>query len=541
MVRAIAAKYGDADAIVRDGRRLTFRQLERASAQAAKALLANGLSKGARIALLLPPSPEFVAFFLGAGRIGAVAVPMSTLYQAPELRYVLDAAEIECLITADRFLRHDYLTRLEEALPGLAASDGRPLRLESAPRLRSIFVSGEGTRPWSQHVQSLLEDSNGISDGLLEAIEAHVTPADPVCIIHTSGSTAHPKGVIHGHGPLVRHSWQLSRDGFPFEIGDRIITTRALFWVAGLVAGLFYSLHSGTCLITTSDGSPADILRLMETEGAIGFTGDAGWFGGLHTAPEFLAAGYDVVRLTVDAGAIVRNGRFLSGNIAARYGTPRHIPAELIPSAYGMTEALGAHTAGRWNEYLPEDRPNRQGRPVPGVTVKIVDPDTRIPLPPGQTGELLIKGYCMMLGLNGKERHEVFDADGFYATGDLCTLDDQGYLKFESRLGDMIKVHGANVAPLEVELVLASQTGIEKAAVVGVPQNGDVLLAAAVQMAPGQTLDEARVIADLKRKLSSFKVPKRIFALDAAEIPITGSGKVKKAELVDLLSKRIAG
>jgi acyl-CoA synthetase (AMP-forming)/AMP-acid ligase II len=248
-------------------------------------------------------------------------------------------------------------------------------------------------------------------------------------------------------------------------------------------------------------------------------------------------AGFAVVRLNMDSAGIVRDGRFVSDHLAARIGAPVAHPNDRFARTFGMTEALGGHTSARWDELLPPDRPYWQGRAVPGVELKIVDPKTRAALPRGEVGELLVRGYCLMLGLNGRERHETFDADGFYATGDLCRLDAEGYLKFEARLGEMIKVHGANVAPMEVELAMTGLMGIEKVGVVGVPQAGDILLVAAVLMAPGRDLDEGAVIAELKAKLSSFKVPKRVVALDEATLPATGSGKIKKAELTALMTE----
>lgn len=539
LIGHFARQYGDADALVRDGRRVSFRDLDRQSAAAAKALLARGAGKGSRIAIMAPPCPEFVVAVLAAGRIGAIAGPLSTLYQAPELAWVLANAEFDHLIVADTFLRHDYLARLEEALPDLVTCTGAPLYLEAAPRLRHIHVIGAGARPWSQPFDTLLEGHIAISDAMLEQVEAMVTPADPACIIHTSGSTATPKGVVHGHGPLVRHSWQMGMEFTPFGHGDRVVTTRAMFWVAGFVATLFYSLNNGACLITTSDGSPANVLKLIEEEGGNALAGDSGWFDVLGQSDELKGAGLGVVRLNMDSAGVVRNGRFLSDHLTARIGAPVAHPNERFARTFGMTEALGGHTSARWNEFLPEDRPFWQGRAVPGVELKIVDPETRRALPPGEIGELLVRGYCLMLGLNGRERHETFDAEGYYATGDLCLLDADGYLKFEARLGEMVKIHGANVAPMEVELAMTGLMGIEKAGVVGVPQGGDMILVAAVLMAPGRELDETAVIADLKGKLSSFKVPKRIVALDEASLPATGSGKIKKAELAALMADRL--
>lgn len=537
LIGHFAARYGDAEALVRDGQRVTFRDLDRQSAAAAKALLAMGVGKGARIAIMAPPCPEFVVAVLAAGRIGAIVGPLSTLYQAPELQWVLAHAEFDHLIVADQYLRHDYLARLEEALPELAVRTEAPLHLDAAPRLRHIHVIGDGSRPWSQPFDALLDGDAAISDAMLERIEAMVAPADPACIIHTSGSTATPKGVIHGHGPLVRHSWQMGMDFTPFGHGDRVITTRAMFWVAGFVATLFYSLNNGACLITTSDGSPENVLKLIDEQRGNALAGDSGWFDVLHESDALKDAGLKVVRLNMDSAGIARDGRFISDHLAARIGAPVVHPNDRFARTFGMTEALGGHTSARWDELLPVDRPFWQGRAVPGVELKVVDPETRRLLPPGEVGELLVRGYCLMLGLNGRERRETFDAEGYYATGDLCRLDADGYLKFEARLGEMIKVHGANVAPLEVELAMTGLMGIEKVGVVGVPLAGDTMLVAAVLMAPGRDLDEAAVIADLRGKLSSFKVPKRLVALDEATLPATGSGKIKKAELAVLMAE----
>lgn len=537
MVHAISRKFGDAEAVVRDGDRVTFHQLETRSAAVAKALLAAGAGKGSRIALLLPPRPEYVVYLFAIGRIGAIALPLSTLYQAPELQWVLENAEVDYLITADAFLSHDYLARLEEALPGLAEAQP-PLRLQAAPRLRQIWVLGDDSRPWSRSTDTLSAGSDAFDDAMLRGIEGKVTPSDPWLFVYTSGSTAQPKGVVHGQGAFVRHTYQMSQDFYPFQEGDRVISNRAMFWVAGLVATLFYALQAGACVITTTDGSPKRVLELIEAENGMGLAGDSGWFDVLRDSAEFKEAGIDVVRLNMDSAGFVRNGRFLSDKVEERYGPPRHYPAARFARSFGMTETLGSHTSARWDELLPEDRPNWQGKAVPGVELRIVDPVTREILPPRQLGELMAKGYPMMLGLNGKERDEVFDADGFYATGDLCMLDERGYLKFESRMGEMIKIHGANVAPLEVELAMLGLMGIEKVGVVGIEEGGDTVLTAAVIMAPGRNLDAVAVTVELKRKLSSFKVPKRILALSVAEMPQTGSGKIKKSALIALLSGR---
>jgi acyl-CoA synthetase (AMP-forming)/AMP-acid ligase II len=206
-----------------------------------------------------------------------------------------------------------------------------------------------------------------------------------------------------------------------------------------------------------------------------------------------------------------------------------------------MTETLSAHTTVPAGGLLPPDKPDSCGQPIPGVILKIVDQETRQPLPAGEFGELLVGGYSLMQGLYKKERGDTFTADGLYATGDICCVDADGYVFFQSRMGEMIKVHGANVAPLEVELTLNAMPQIERAAVVGLPgADGGALLVAAVQIRASERFDEAAIREHLRGQLSSYKVPKRLFALAPEEFPMTGSGKVRKSDLIGQLAARLA-
>ncbi|MBV9509674.1 MAG: acyl--CoA ligase [Caulobacteraceae bacterium] len=551
MVRHIGARYGEKDALIRGPRRLTYAELERESALIARGMLAQGLGKGSRIGLLMPNSPDWVAMLLAIMRIGGVAVPMSTLYQAPEMRYVLGHADICTLVIAGRYLRHDYLERLEAALPGLAGQARDRLALPSAPYLRSIVVWNGADqppdRPWaSAGPEVFLKAARALpamDEAMLQAAEANVTPADPCCIIYTSGSTAEPKGVVHLNGAFIRHSYQMANDYWPFLEGDRIASVRPFFWVAGLSATLFHSLHLGACLIYPEPDTPAEIRRLIETEGVTGVSGTGGWMGTVRTDEAFADGEYRLHQVAndccllaarqADGGYALVNPR-LEKTIGA---AALPLPLDRLPRNFGMTEALGAHTAEPAPALIPEDKRGAFARPVPGVHLKIVDRETRRPLPPGEIGELLVSGYSLMDGLYKRERSQVFTADGFYPTGDLCVLDEDGFLTFTGRAGDMVKVHGANVAPLEVESHLNAMPEVEESAVVGLPiGGGDSLLVAAVTPRGAAQLTEAELIERLKPLLSSFKVPKRIVFMGGDELPKTGSGKIKKAALAALLA-----
>jgi acyl-CoA synthetase (AMP-forming)/AMP-acid ligase II len=542
MLRALADLHKDGEALVQGENRLSFQGLEQRSALYARGLLAQGLGKGSRVAILMPNGPEFVITLMAAARIGALVAPLSTLYQAPELAWILKHGDIQMLLTSDRYLRHDYLDRLEQALPSLRGQPAGALVLKEAPYLRSILVWGEDGRAWAAPGRQALAAA-----AEAKPIEANVVPADLFCIIHTSGSTAEPKGVVHSHGAMIRHCYQKAHGYWVLGEGDRdrIITTRPFFWVAGLTASLFHSLMTGCCLVLPPDGEAATVLKLIETEAATALCGDAGWLRILCADATLAAAGYQVFQLSTDCAGIaarVDSGwRFLNPRRAARTPTPVQPPRERFARSYGMTETLSAHTTVPAGGLLPPDKPDSCGQPIPGVILKIVDQETRQPLPAGEFGELLVGGYSLMQGLYKKERGDTFTADGLYATGDICCVDADGYVFFQSRMGEMIKVHGANVAPLEVELTLNAMPQIERAAVVGLPgADGGALLVAAVQIRASERFDEAAIREHLRGQLSSYKVPKRLFALAPEEFPMTGSGKVRKSDLIGQLAARLA-
>ena len=550
MLHHIADTHGDLEAIVRGSSRITFRALEEESARVARGLLATGVGKGSRIALVMPNSPDWVVAFMAITRIGAIAVPLSTLYQAPELRWVLRHADVDGLFIQDGYLNHDYVARMEEALPSLAQQGTPRLFLPEAPYLRAIYVWGDCDRSWAQPGPDALlhaaDDQPSIDREFLHCVEANVTPADLLFMIYTSGSTADPKGVVHYHGSVVRHTYRMAHDFTLVESGDRVANQRPFFWVAGLCATLLYGLHNGACLIVPETNAPEEALRLMEAERLTFLGGTFPWFTAVAKHSDANQSEYTVAQLSLDIAAVARRTaagtyRFVRESLEARIpfsATP--LPLRRLPNMFGMTEVLGAHSAEPAPTVLPEGKEGASGRAIPGVVHKIVDSATGLELPPGEAGELWVRGYSLMAGLYKKEREETFEPDGFYRTGDVCVLDESGCLTFKSRLGDMFKVHGANVAPLEVERCLHAQDGVLEAAVLGLPDgHGDTLVAAAVVPLAGAQLSEAELIAQLRQELSSYKVPKRIAFFAAETIPRTGSGKVQKFKLKAVLQEAL--
>lgn len=529
-IRALASRHADKTLIALDDQRISYSEAEARSARLARGLLARGAGKGTRIGILMPNGPDWVIAWLAVTRIGAIAVPFNTFFQTRELAWILRHADVDTLLTFSRFLTHDYLERLEAAAPGLAQTQGGPLRIPSLPHLRSVLVWGACDRAWAASGPKLVEGAGNdpeLDAAFLAAVEDSVTPADPMLLLYSSGSTADPKGAVHSHGAVIRHSHNLvsRRD---IRADDVIWSPMPFFWVGGLVFSFLGGMHRGATMVVEEVFEPEKTLRFLERERV---TIAAGW-------PHFGKALADhPTRKDRDLSAL------RAGNL------PDVLPEEVVPSdperrpnALGMTETCGPHTWGPADGTLPDGLRGSFGTAVEGVEHRVIDPETGATLPPGELGEICVRGYSLMQGLYKREREDVFDADGFYRTGDAGFFDAGGVLYFKGRLGDMIKTGGANVTPSEVEAVLASFPEVKAAYVVGVPdpERGQNV-AASVLLEPGAQAEADELRSRVKGELSAYKVPRHLFIDEDAALPFTDTGKIDKRRLAALLAKRIAG
>jgi len=527
-LRSLVERYATRELIVYEGRRLSYEGAAAQSARLARGMLASGISKGSRIGLLMPNSPDFVVAWLAAARIGAIIVPINTFYKPRELAFVLHHADIQVLLTADKLLHNDYLERLETCIPQLrelthGVDAKHPLFLRAFPFLRKIYVWGESRRPWSCEAQHLWDAADALDDDYLRAAEDCVCPADLVTIVYSSGSTADPKGAMHTQGSVIRHSYNLNhwRD---IRSSDRIFSPMPFFWVGGLVFTLHCAMHVGCTLICEEVFNPEETLKLLEAERATLVTGWPHYGTALTNHPSRAERDLSSIR---------------GGNIYPLL-PPDVRPAdpELRSNSLGMTETCGPHCIDRMDFELPEHMRGSFGRAVDGMELKVVDPTTGARLPAGIDGEVCVRGYSVMQGLYKVVREDCFDNDGFYHTGDSGHLNEDGFLFFKARLGDLIKTGGANVAPREVEIVIDEQPEVQNSYVVGLPHpDRGQEIAAAVILNAGNTLDAATLRARLKRELSAYKVPGKLFFCTREDIPLTDSGKVDKRRLIASLSR----
>lgn len=507
-------------ALVCDDVRLTYAEVDAKSRILARGLLAAGCTKGSHVAFIYPNDDQFLVAFVATARIGAVAIPLSTLSTGSELAGLIERSDAQFLLCACEFRGRKYPELLCEGIDGLDPQSAQPLQLPAAPWLRRICFSGAGEEGWGAgwDMTSFREAGQAIDDEMLVAAEQSVRPSDWLMIVHTSGSTSHPKGVIHAHGPLLRHLQNINeiRDFGPDEI---LYTTSPWFWISGLAYALIANLVAGARILVSNESEPAKVLDVIERE-----------------RPTITQGHYSTVRrLAADPSFPERDLTSVKRGILHPISPPSIRPAdlELRHSIFGMTEVGGALTMNPDESDQPEHRRGSCGNFLPGFEWRIVDPDTGEDLPRGEAGELWVRGPLMMVGYYGKPRGDVFEPDGWWRSGDIGRVDEDGFFYPVSRLGDMIKTSGANVAPDEVAAVLGRLTGRD-CIVLGLPdaERGEIVAAVVIGDDP---IDAADLQDQAAAILSGYKVPRLVQTMPATNVPTLSSGKIDKRALREKL------
>jgi acyl-CoA synthetase (AMP-forming)/AMP-acid ligase II len=485
-------QYGDDDFVVMADRRISFAQADAASASMARELLAAGVGKGTRIGIILPTGIDWAVAWLAAARIGAMPMLFPATYRPRELQRALRISDASVLFAGPTLLGKDFESFLEEAIPSLATSQGGPLRDPTVPYLRSIWMVGGSNRAWSTSVSIDTDPTSDFSDEFLAAVEAEVSPADPLLAIYTSGSSADPKAVVHTHGGAIRKMPPELGVCLAASRGGRTYCAMPFFWVGGpqLLLG---ALLSGAAVVTQERFEPGGALELLERERCTSITGWATVIQQLRQHPSFP---------TRDLSALV---------LPTARATPM-VSTKGDPINMGMTETFGPHANREWFDYM------------------IVDRETGEPLADGEEGEFCVRGFGLMAGLYKKEREETFDANGYYHTGDRGYIEN-GRIFFRGRYSEMVKSAGANVSPLEVENVLQSFPDVKMAFVLGLPDPERGEIVGAVIVPEGADLDVQEVRERVNKELSAYKVPVRWQVLDEGDVPWLASGKIDKRTL----------
>jgi acyl-CoA synthetase (AMP-forming)/AMP-acid ligase II len=501
ILRRAAALFGEQDYIVMPDRRISFSRLESDSRGLALRLLAMGVSKGTRVGIHLVSGPEWAVVFAAVTRVGAVAMPFSTLFRPSELRTAMRIGDVSLLISSRTILGKDHEAFLEEAVPGLAESLPGRLRVTEIPYLRTIIILGDSDRSWAQTVRlgQPSQDCEPADDELLEAIEAEVTPADWMLILFTSGTTAEPKAIVHTHGAAVRKTSPAANAALHAMYPGRVLALMPFFWIGGLQEVLS-ALQSGAALLTLERLEASAALELGRRESATSVMGNSRALRALFG--------------TTELKQVIPTLRAIPA--PPWEGAPNSRADE--PTGLGMSETFGPWAA------------------VGGFEVRVVDPQSGEELGDGEVGEFWVRGYGLMDGRYKHEREETFENDGFFRTGDLGYI-EHDLVYFKSRLKDMIKTKGANVAPAEVEAVLNARPEVRLSFVFGLPHEsyGEEVVAVVVREGD-RPVDVDVLLAECRREVSSYKVPEMIFVLEPDEIPYLSSSKPDRRAIKELVA-----
>jgi acyl-CoA synthetase (AMP-forming)/AMP-acid ligase II len=515
---ALRRAQPDGEFLVTDDERLGFAEADVQSQALADALLASGVGKGTRVGILFPNCAQWIISWLAAARIGALTVPLSTFAPGAELARLLRHTDIQVVLMGRSIAGHDLVDRLADALPGLSAGDAA-IALPEVPYLRRAHVWPDCDRSWVAPWPGTTAPVVSLTD----SAEAEVHPSDELVLVTTSGTTALPKSVAHSHGSLVRHAAILARHR-GVTATDRIYSPMPFFWVGGLTMVVLQALSTGATILAQDVFEPGATLALLERERATFISCWAQASQAMVDHPDFGKRDLSSVR----------------GGTMLEALPPERRPSEpdLTPNLLGMTETGGPHTMVELPDTpLPTERRGSFGIPLPGVVQHRIVDAAGLEAPPGEEGEIEVRGQILMSGIYKRERHDVFTADGWYATGDRGWFDDAGHLHFTGRASALIKTAGSNVSPAEVESVLDAMPGVLHSFVVGLPHpvRGEVV-AAAVVPSQGALLSTEAVVAHARRNLSSFKVPTVIGVLAESELPMLPTGKVDRQGLVRLLT-----
>jgi fatty-acyl-CoA synthase len=522
--------------------RWTYQEYRERANQVAKGLLALGLGKGDHIAVLAVNLPEWPLLMMAAAKAGLVLVTVNPVLRETEIEYMLKQGDVQALFFMARVRDYDHLATIQSLLtPGPHNGEVTSERL---PMLHYVSLMGlppaglleqEGWRP--RLFQELIAKGAVISDEALHEQQASVRPSDATMLIYTSGTTGFPKGALLSHHGLVNNA-ALSVEWFAplrARVGQEMKDTRTcqvfpFFHAAGIVGGILCPLYSGGTVCTLLAFDPVKSLQVISHEHCTLISAVPTMLIAMLQHPDF--SNYDLSSLIVVTSGAAPVPVSLMEQVKARIGAD-------VAIVFGQTEGSCCLTAT-----LPDDsfelKSATVGKPLPHIDVKIIDPVTGMVVPIGVRGELCYRGFVTMMSYYKmpEKTTETIDGDGWLHSGDLATMNAQGYINIVSRLKDMVIRGGENLFPAEIEEFLIRHPKVADVQVVGVPDAffGEELLAAVIPKA-GEQVTEQELCDYCLGQISHQKIP-RYFQF-VQSYPLTASGKVQKFVLREQAIKEL--
>jgi fatty-acyl-CoA synthase len=488
---------------VHQGYRATYRQFWETTSVVARGLLVRGVKKGDRVGIWSPNRYEWVVLQYATARMGAILVNINPAYRVHELEYALRNSGVSTLVLAKGFRQADYVAMLRE------------VQIRCPELERTIVIEEE----WFD----LKHDAQRLSEEALHEIERGLQFDDPINIQYTSGTTGFPKGATLSHHNILNNGYFIG-EFLRYTEKDRVCIPVPLYHCFGMVLGnLAITTHGAAMIFPGESFDPLTAMATVQKERCTALYGVPTMFIAELDHPDFRKFDFASLRTGIMAGSPC------PVEVMKKVQKDMHMPEVTI--CYGMTETSPVSTQSRTDDPL-EKRVSTVGQVHPHVEIKIVDPTTGRILPRGTPGELCTRGYSVMIGYwnDPHATREAIDAGRWMHTGDLATMDDQGYVNIVGRIKDMVLRGGENIYPREVEEFLYTVPGISDVQVIGVPdaKYGEELMAW-VKLRPGVTLTGEEIRAYCKGKIATYKIPRYYKFVDG--YPMTVSGKIQKYKM----------
>jgi len=499
--------------------RLSYGELRQAVDKLAAGLLTLGLNPGDRIGIWSPNNSEWVLTQFATAKAGLILVNINPSYRVAELEYALVKVGCKALILAERFKTSDYIGMLRELAPELGRAQPGELDSKRLPSLRSVILIGEAWHPGTFRFSEIMSRGGAAEAGRIAALSPQLQFDEPINIQFTSGTTGFPKGATLSHHNILNNGFFIG-EAMRLTPDDRLCIPVPLYHCFGMVLGNLAAVTHGACMVFPGEGfDPLATLQTVSEERCTALHGVPTMFIAQLDHPEFAKFDLSSLRTGIMAGSPCP--------IEVMKRAVAKMNLREITIAYGMTETSPVSFQSSTTDPL-ERRVSTVGRIQPHLEVKIIDRDGRI-VPTGTAGELLTRGYSVMLGYwNDEERtREAIDAARWMHTGDLATIDAEGYCNIVGRIKDMVIRGGENVYPREIEEFLYRHPKIQDVQVIGVPDDryGEEICAW-VKLRPGASASEEEIRAFCRDQIAHYKVPRYIKFVD--EFPMTVTGKIQK-------------
>ena len=528
LLLSAADRYPDTLALVFPDTQYTYGELAARAILRARSLQALGVQPRDRVGILMHTCPAFVEVFFAAALCGAVVVPINARYRSHELAYVIENGDIATLVTTDAVAEQvSFVERLTGALPDLKSqTDPQHLRVAGSPALRNVVLMGNSQSPGFLPQAAFDALAETVPENNVHVSRLGVRVRDVGLMLYTSGTTANPKGCLITHEAQVRNSIALGRHRYRLTHEDRFWSPLPMFHIASVLPMLAIFDVGGTYLTMSyfDAGVALDMLERYEVTAT--YPCFVTIMQGLIYHPNFARTNLSRIKLM--------NSNFAVQPPAVAESIMRAMPQALQVGSFGMTETAGTVCTGSPDEAEPL-RISRLGRPLPGLEVRIVEPESGQQVATGQRGEVLVRGYSLLEGYHkdAEKTAQAIDRDGWFHTGDIGSLDEHGTIMFHGRYKDMLKVGGENVAAAEIEALLGRHPAVKLAQVVGIPDAKYAEVPAAfVELKPGTSATEAELVSFCKLEVAAFKVPRVVRFV--GEWPMSSS-KIQKFRLREAL------